>query len=103
MTSATGFLSSPFLLLTLLLIHYSKAFQPETSFIQQQQRSSTLSSTQFHATSMDPSAVDLKSLPGITKPFNNGFDPLKLSLTGSDGTLAWYQASYVSFVSLLAP
>jgi hypothetical protein len=50
------------------------------------------------------SSLDLKSLPGITKPFAKGFDPLKFSETGfsatggSDGTLEWFQAAYVAIV-----
>jgi hypothetical protein len=40
-------------------------------------------------------SVDLKDLAGSTPPFNNGFDPLRLSTVGSEATLAWFQAAYV--------
>ena len=53
---------------------------------------SSSSATQLYA------STELKTLPGSTAPFKNGFDPLRLSTVGSESTLAWFQAAYVILV-----
>ena len=86
-------------LLVVLLVSWSsrshsgcQAFSFSTSSKVSSTSSTTTTTTQLYA------STDLKTLPGSTAPFKNGFDPLRLSTVGSESTLAWFQAAYVILV-----
>ena len=81
-------------LLVVLLVSWSSRSQSgcQAFSLSTTSKVSSSSSTQLYA------STELKTLPGSTAPFKNGFDPLRLSTVGSESTLAWFQAAYVILV-----